>query len=129
MTPAVSASGPRPGSSGEAIAWASLSVILAPVMAGTLPKLAVQVEGRADEREVREGLREVSQELARPPDLLGVEPEVIRVREHLFEGEARLVQPPRARECLDVPERADRERPLLPFEAVLELARVVAVHE
>src|SRR5262245_4831835 len=72
-------------------------------------ELAVEVVGGADQCEVREGLREVAELFACRADLLGVEPDVVRVAEHLLEGQPRLVEPPRARECLDPPERAHRE--------------------
>lgn len=46
----------------------------------------------ADQREVRQGLREVAQQLARCADLLGVQAEVVGVGEHLLKGQARLVE-------------------------------------
>jgi hypothetical protein len=51
-------------------------------------KFAVEADGGADEREMREGLREVAEELAARSDLLGVEPEMVRVGVRLFEDEA-----------------------------------------
>src|SRR5215211_9087160 len=56
-------------------------------------ELAVEIVGRTDEREVRERLREVPEQLARRPDFLGEQPNVVRVREHLLEGEPGLVDP------------------------------------
>ena len=44
-----------------------------------LSESTVEVEGGADEGQVREGLGEVSQRLAAGSDLLGVETEVISV--------------------------------------------------
>src|SRR5690349_20377106 len=70
---------------------------------------AIEIERRADEREVGERLREVAELLAARADLLRVQPEVVGVREHLLERQPRLLEPPGARERLDVPERAHRE--------------------
>src|SRR4029453_6812122 len=89
----------------------------------------VEVHGCADQSQMRERLREVPQLLARRPDLLRVEPEVVRVGEHLLEGESGLLEPARARERLDVPERADRERALVAPEAVWRRLDVVATDE
>ena len=50
-----------------------------------LSERAVEVEGSADEGQVREGLGEVSQRLAAGSDLLRIETEVIGVAEHLLE--------------------------------------------
>ena len=47
---------------------------------------AVEVEGGADEREVREGLREIAKGLALRAGLFGVEAEVIGVAQHAFES-------------------------------------------
>src|SRR3712207_1249902 len=58
-----------------------------------LPERPVEVEGGADERQVREGLREVAQSLAAGTDLLGVEPEVVGVAEHLLEDEPGFFEP------------------------------------
>src|SRR5579859_8068287 len=79
---------------------------------------AVQVIGGADEREMRERLREVAELLPARPQLLGVQTEVIGVAEHLFEVEPRLLDVARTRKTLHVPERAHRERALLAREAV-----------
>lgn len=90
----------------------------------------VEIECGADEREVRERLREVPEVLSLGAELFAVEADVVRVPEHLFEEEARLVQVPHPRQTLDVPERAHRERPLARRQAVGEvLPHGVAVHE
>src|SRR4051812_9409256 len=52
---------------------------------GLLERL-VQGERCVDEREMRERLREVPDLLARGADLLGVQPQVIRVGQHLLKG-------------------------------------------
>src|SRR5262245_13644982 len=91
---------------------------------------SVEIEGGADEREVCEGLREVAEVLRLGPELLAVQPKVIGVPEHLFEEEPRLVQVPHTRKALDVPERAHRERALLPREPVREpVGESVAIHQ
>src|SRR5262245_18841219 len=70
----------------------------------------VEIEGGADERQVRERLGEVAEVLRLVTELLAVEPEVIRVAQHLLEEEARFVQVAHAREALDIPEGAHRKR-------------------
>src|SRR4051794_2322560 len=78
---------------------------------GTVLELIVQVDRRADEREMAERLREVTDLLPRRPDLLGVKTKVVGVGQHLLESQSRVVQATGARQRVDVPERADRERP------------------
>src|SRR5262245_63920236 len=97
------------------------------------PQGAVEIEGGADEREMREGLGEVPEPLTAGTALLGVETEVVRVAEHLLEHEPGLLEPggvgaPGAGEGLDQPERADVERALLAAEPVHRLPWVVPVH-
>src|SRR5215203_2438896 len=89
----------------------------------------VEVEGGADEGKVREGLGEVAQSFATRPDLLGVEAEVVSVAEHLLEDEPGFIEPARAGERLDEPERAQAERAFRPHEAVRRLLNVVAEDE
>src|SRR5262249_4915452 len=108
------------------VAWLSSFFMTGQSSSAQIP---VEAEGGADQREVRERLGEVSELLAARADLLGVEAEVVRVREHLLEGQPRLVHPAGARERLDVPEAADRERPLVAVEPVRRRGRVVAVDE
>ena len=86
--------------------------------AAGLAELSIQVEGGVDQREVGERLGEVPERLPGEADLLRVEPDVVRVGEHLLEREPRLVDASRARQRLDVPERADRERALLALQPV-----------
>jgi hypothetical protein len=77
-----------------------------------------------------ESLREVPQMMPPRPQLLGVEPEMVSVAQHLLEEEPRLLDVPRAREALDVPEATDAERALVPGEAVGRgLAAPVAINE
>src|SRR5215208_5968313 len=89
----------------------------------------VEVVGRADEGEVREGLREVAQRLAMVSNLLGVEPEVVGITEHMLENKARFLEPASPRERLDEPEGAQAEGPFFARQAVRGLLHVVAVHE
>ena len=55
-------------------------------------EVTIQAVSGADEGEVREGLREISQRLPARADLLGVEPEVIGVSQHFFEDQPGFVQ-------------------------------------
>ena len=82
----------------------------APRAACALAERGVEADGRGDQREMRERLREVAELFTGVTDLLPVQPEVVGVREHLLEHEAGVVDPPGARERVDVPERAHRER-------------------
>ena len=85
---------------------------------------AFSIQGAADvhrggnQRQVRESLREVSEGLPRQTDLLRVQAEVIRVSQHLFEGQSRFLEPAGARESLRQPERAHREGSLLAADSV-----------
>src|SRR5581483_6953420 len=75
---------------------------------------------RVDQRQVRETLREVAEELAaRGVDLLRVEADVVRELEQLLHRLARLLDAADARERLDEPERAREERALLPLLAAV----------
>src|SRR5262249_9656615 len=83
----------------------------------------VEVEGGADQCQVRERLREVAQGLAARPGLLGVQPQVVAVAQHLLEqqpglGQASRVDPPSPGQGLDQPEAAHVERPLHPRQPV-----------
>src|SRR5829696_2737647 len=90
---------------------------------------AVEVEGSADEGQMGEGLREVSQRLAAGSDLLGVETEVVGVAQHLLEDKPSFFQPSCAGERLHEPECAQAERAFLPHEAVRRHPDVVAEDE
>src|SRR5262245_24173499 len=82
----------------------------------------VEIEGGADEGEVRERLWEVAEVLRLKAELLAVQPEVIGVAQHLLEEEPRLVQVAHAGEALDIPEGTHRKRAFLPREPVGESA-------
>src|SRR5262249_47008301 len=77
----------------------------------------VEVEGGADQCQVRDRVREVARGLATRPGLLGIQPEVVAVTQHLLEqqpglGQAGRVGPPGPGQRLDQPEAAHVERPL-----------------
>ena len=76
-------------------------------------ELAVEVDRRADQRQVAEGLREVPQLLAGTADLLGVQAEVVGVGMHLLERQPGVVEPPGPGQGIDVPERAQGEGALV----------------
>jgi hypothetical protein len=78
---------------------------------------------------VGECLGEVAERFARRADLLRIEPEVVRVAQHLLEDEAGLLETSRARQGLDQPEGAHGEGPLVAVEAVRRGGHVVAVDE
>src|SRR5688572_27272432 len=78
----------------------------------------VEIERCADQREVREGLREVAEMLDLRAELLAIETQMIGVTEHLLEEEPCLVQVAHARKTLHIPERAHRKRALLTREPV-----------
>ena len=98
------------------------------------PERTVQVEGRADHREVREGLGEIAESLSARAGLLGVEVEMVGVAEHLLEDQpcalqARAVVPTGARERLHQPERTDVEGALLALEPVRGVLDVVTIDQ
>ena len=93
------------------------------------PQRPVEVDGGADQRQVRERLREIAELFAGRPHLLGVQAEMVGVGEHLLKREPRRVQAAGPGQCLDVPERADRERALLAGESVRRGLGAIAVDE
>ena len=79
----------------------------------------VEVDRRGDEREMRERLREVAELLTGlSPISSAKSPRWFAVREHLLEHQAGVVEPTCPCECVDVPERAHRERALGAAESV-----------
>ena len=89
----------------------------------TRAKCPVEVEGSADETQVREHLGEIAEGLTAPPCFLSVQPKMVGVAEHLLEDQTGLVQ--RATidstgpcDRFDQPECAGVERPLLTRELV-----------
>src|SRR4051812_39813934 len=99
------------------IKWQSL-------LARPLPGRAVgrtgQIEGRVDQPDVGEGLREVAHQ---PPRLVVVlltqEPDVVPKAEEPVEEGRRLVPPALHGEVVRVPEGARQERPLARWQPVL----------
>src|SRR4029453_5049903 len=57
------------------------------VLAGAVVELVGEVDGGVDQRQVGERLGEVAQLLTGLADLLGVQPQVVGVGEHLLEGQ------------------------------------------
>src|SRR5262249_52224070 len=89
-----------------------------------------EIEGGADQCQVRERLREVAEVLRLRAQLLAIQPEVVGVAEHLLEEEPRLLQVPHPGETLDVPERAHRERPFLARETIRESpSEAIPIHQ
>src|SRR4051812_34843526 len=69
----------------------------------------VEAGGRVDERQVGERLGEVADLLPGQGDLLGVQPDVVGVGQHLLEGRPCVIDASGAGEGVDVGERAERE--------------------
>src|ERR1700722_1899787 len=69
----------------------------------------VQVDRGADQGQVGEGLGEVAPRLARGPELLGEQAQVVAGGEHLLGGAPGFVRAPGPGQALDVPERAEAE--------------------
>src|SRR5215468_11958636 len=103
--------------------------MLSPGVAGG-GEAAVEIEGGADEGQVREGLREVAEVLRLKPELLAVQSQVTGVAEHLLEEEPRLVQVAHAGEALDIPEGAHRKGAFCPSESVGEsVGQAIAIDQ
>jgi hypothetical protein len=81
-------------------------------------KRLVEIESGADQGKVRKSLGEIPQRLAAGPDLLGIEPQVVRVAQHLLKDVPGAVHLPHTGECLDQPERAHTKRSLFSREAI-----------
>ena len=106
----------------------------APARAGStlcsrLSSLTVEGDGGVDQRQVREGLREVAELAAGGVDLLGEQPEVVAVGLHFLERQDGVVEPAGPREGVDVQERAERERALAAVQPVRRGGRVVPVDQ
>src|SRR5581483_12471745 len=97
---------------------------------GVLAPSLGERERRADEPDVREGLREVAERGAgRGVDLLRVEAHVVRVPEQPLEPAPRVLDLARAREALDRPEAREPEAPLARGQPVVEPLGSVALDE
>src|SRR5215217_1871947 len=110
--------------------WASRSALVSTIVPTTPPARAPPLrvgdrDSRVHEREVREPLWEVAEELARPRvDLLGVEPDIVREADELSHQLVRVVDAAAARVGVDEPERAGQERALVSVETVLPAVAV-----
>src|SRR3954470_15549090 len=92
-------------------------------------EFAVEGERGADQREMGEGLGKVPDLLSGGVDLFRIESHMVRVCEHLREGEPGVGEPSRTSERVDVEERAEGEGPLGARQAVGRGLGVVAIHE
>src|SRR5678815_3721572 len=84
---------------------------------------AIQVECGADQREMSERLRKISQRLTTGAGLFTIQAEVTAVSQHAFENQSGLLQLPfiratRARHRFYQPERAHVESSFIPFQSV-----------
>ena len=69
-----------------------------------LGQVTVEIAGGTDESQMGEGLWEIAEVFAAGTELFGVQPEMIRVAEGLFEEEPGLVKISSASDALDIPE-------------------------
>src|SRR3569832_814244 len=95
-----------------------------------LSERAVEVEGGADQSQVGEGLRKVSERFADRSGLFGIESEVVGIPEHLLEDqpgavELLAVEPAGAGHRLHQPEGAHIERSLHLVESVRQNAQKI----
>src|SRR6187402_1869802 len=73
----------------------------------------VKLECGANQSQMRERLRKVSERLPADGDLFRIKPNVIRVGQHFFEHEPAFIHAARASERLCIPERARAEAAFL----------------
>src|SRR5215471_17406772 len=92
-------------------------------------ELVVEVDRCVDQRQVAERLREVAELLARRPDLLREQAQVVGVREHLLEDQAGFLQAAGAGQRVGVPEGANGEGALVTEQAVRRGAGVISVDQ
>src|SRR6188768_760702 len=78
----------------------------------------IECVGGADEAEVSEGLRKISEMFACRPKFLRVKPDMVRVTEHFFEDEPALERVAGTREAFGIPEGAHAEGAFLAGQAV-----------
>ena len=88
--------------------WSSLTLL------SSCRQAAIQIVGGADQGQMREGLRKISQVFAPWPQFLGVETEMVGIAESLFKEEPGLFQITRSPQAFDVPEGAHGKRALIP---------------
>src|ERR1700722_17319071 len=90
---------------------------------------AVQISRSADQRQMRQGLRIISEVLSAPSQLLRIQPDVVGIAQHLLKNQPRLIQLSGACEALDEPERTGREGALGSSKPVQPALCFVAIHE
>src|SRR4029077_16404080 len=90
----------------------------------------VEIVCRANQTQMSEGLRKVSQRLATVTDLLCVKAHMISITKHLLEHQARLFNSAGPRQCLNQPEAADAESAFAPADAVYRviISKRVTMH-
>src|SRR5688572_27890321 len=66
----------------------------------------IEIKGRADQTQMGQGLREISQRFTAMTDLLRIESHVVSIAEHLLEHQARFLDPARSSQRCDQPEAA-----------------------
>ena len=109
---------------------ARLAALAQSLHAELAPASALQVHGCTDQREVRERLREVPQQLpGAHVHLLGEQPEWRAEVEEPLEAALRLLEVAAVGERVHQPERGQEERTLITPEAVLALVHQVALDE
>ncbi|RMS09672.1 hypothetical protein ALP72_05644 [Pseudomonas coronafaciens pv. coronafaciens] len=91
-------------------------------------QFAVQKTGRADQRQMTQGLRCVAQMPRVTVELFGIQPQRVGVTQQLLELQMRLLDPPGTGQTFHVPERAGHEGALFARQAVIMIV-VVAVAE
>src|SRR3954451_18773924 len=94
-----------------------------------LPRLHETQRG-GEERDVRQRLREIAEQLAgMHVDLLGEQSDVVAAADDVVEERAGFIDAAGQRERFDEPEAAGEERAFAGWKAVVGLARVVAVDQ
>src|SRR5262245_42409388 len=97
-------------------------------------KSSIQVVCGADQGQMRKGLWEIPQGLATGAGLLRIQSQMVRVTEHPFEDQSRVIQPgliqaSRAGERFNEPEGADVECSLGAFNPVIHFFHIVAIDQ
>ena len=95
---------------------------------------AVQIECRADQRKMSKRLWEIAQRLALGPGLFCIKPKMIRIAQHSFKEQSRLIQPFRIRQAcacqrFHKPKGAHVKSTFLARESVNTGMRRIAMHE
>src|SRR5262249_4714153 len=101
--------------------------------AGFRIQIPVEIVRRADQRQMRQRLRKISERRAAPADLFRKQSQVVRVSEHLLKQEASLLKPLRiplagARQRFHQPERAHAECALGALQTVRRLRNIITIN-